>query len=843
MHRRRPGALAALAIAGVLSVRAAPASARDWGGLGLDGTRARITDEISGGRFDGGAWRHDWKPLVGGLEAALLASPAIADGYLAFATQQNLVRVLDERDGRLLWQARAGGTAFASPALWRGHVYIFGLNQRLTALRVTDGGVAWERDLGGMGYASPVVDDGALFVVSTLPTVRLWCLDAASGAVRWQAGEGAFDTSVQSSVAIAGGQLLVTQLEGRIFSFARGDGKLMWSAATGGQVSLSSPLVVGDRVHLLTGGARARLHALDLASGAAVVGWPIDLSVPAAGGSFGSPRERKYVVSSAAGGDGAIALSVRADDSFGANASGEPDSFVTQEHLFLVDPAGPTILWSRPHGRLETRRSDDIPNFDFLPTPLLYRSASGERLIAAASSLEADVKVFASNADERWRGGLSAATRSSPVLANGRLVVGTDAGVIHSFLSGSNRPPFWPAPIELGSATVSPATGLRWAPATDPESEPIVYQVRIDDDGEILRDWDFEIDSPAGQTAIALPSLAGPAVFAVRARDPEGALSAWTAPQTIEPVTAGGVITVDDQPVADLPAAIAAAHAGSQIRLGAGLFTLQATIALPAGVALVGAGPHLTVLSGRGLAVAVAPGRDGQIGHLTVSGAKIGVAVDAATGVQLRNLILRDNEDAGLLVGPTGQAQLISATVVRNGSGVRAAGQTSVRNAVVTGNGVGLHALQAGLLISAHDDVYQNRDADYRNVGRGDGDLAVAVTFSATPEDDLRFSAPQPTTDKGDPADDFANEPLPNGGRINIGAFGNTAFAELSAAVPGDEPSMDAGLAPDASTPAEASRGCGCVLGGARDSSDPTGPIAALFLLGWALFRRHRRDG
>jgi hypothetical protein len=40
----------------------------------------------------------------------------------------------------------------------------------------------------------------------------------------------------------------------------------------------------------------------------------------------------------------------------------------------------------------------------------------------------------------------------------------------------------------------------------------------------------------------------------------------------------------------------------------------------------------------------------------------------------------------------------------------------------------------------------------------------------------------QPTTDRGDPADDSSIEPSPNGGRVNLGAFGNTTEAEPSAA-------------------------------------------------------------
>jgi hypothetical protein len=37
-----------------------------------------------------------------------------------------------------------------------------------------------------------------------------------------------------------------------------------------------------------------------------------------------------------------------------------------------------------------------------------------------------------------------------------------------------------------------------------------------------------------------------------------------------------------------------------------------------------------------------------------------------------------------------------------------------------------------------------------------------------------------PCIDAGDPAADYSNEPAPNGGRINIGAYGGTAYASMS---------------------------------------------------------------
>jgi hypothetical protein len=46
--------------------------------------------------------------------------------------------------------------------------------------------------------------------------------------------------------------------------------------------------------------------------------------------------------------------------------------------------------------------------------------------------------------------------------------------------------------------------------------------------------------------------------------------------------------------------------------------------------------------------------------------------------------------------------------------------------------------------------------------------------------DDYREAAGAPSVDAGDPADAFDLEPSPNGGRINQGAYGNTADATTS---------------------------------------------------------------
>ena len=60
-----------------------------------------------------------------------------------------------------------------------------------------------------------------------------------------------------------------------------------------------------------------------------------------------------------------------------------------------------------------------------------------------------------------------------------------------------------------------------------------------------------------------------------------------------------------------------------------------------------------------------------------------------------------------------------------------------------------------------------------------DSSTLLPALLTATLTTDAGYSA---AIDRGDPTSSFANEPTPNGGYIDIGAFGNTSQASLSLA-------------------------------------------------------------
>ena len=180
-----------------------------------------------------------------------------------------------------------------------------------------------------------------------------------------------------------------------------------------------------------------------------------------------------------------------------------------------------------------------------------------------------------------------------------------------------------------------------------------------------------------------------------------------------------------------------------------------------------------------------------------------------------------------------------------------------MRNSILTGNGAATAADPGGALASTYNDLFGNQ-TNYVGVTPGTGDLASAVTFADLAARDLHLTAPQPSTDRGDPTDAVGDEPIPNGGRINLGAFGGTADAELTApstavggpGTPGATPASDptkVGTTPT-STPtpmADPTSGGGqdggCRIAGQSRGGSTAGDVWAVMLFGVCAFLLTRR--
>lgn len=756
------------------------ATADDWSSHGLNLSHQRLTAERSGAAFRGARWT---LPFSG--ETGSVSSPAVADDHLVFGDFDGVVRAVGATDGQLRWQVKVGQAIYAAPAIHRGKVFVPSLDNKLYAFRLSNGTVAWQKELGGLEFASPVVSDGALIVAAGFPNRKIIKLDAATGETLWESPADALEQFSNSSAAIAGDQVIIGANSGKYFSFDLGTGALRWTYQADGIVNLSAPVVLEGRAFMLPGGSSRKLHAVDIATGLAVDGWPIDLPVAApdiAGKRIGGEQ----AISSLSAADGRVIFDIRFDDHLDTNADALADRFLLREYLFAVDGASGAIAWKKTNGRVVLTDESLIPKYWLCPTPALFQTASGP-LVAAASTLIADVRVLdVKNGADRGVSTTSGPTQISPVVANGRLFFGS-AGGIHGVLSSVNQPPTTPLAVGAeGRAISATAATLRWSAALDPNADGVTYQLRVDRDGELLESWEHEFTTDRGQTAFTLPVPLPSGVtftFAIRARDSKGAWSEWSPPATFLAAETP-TVSVGGQPRGDLVAALLGALPGTVVTLGAGTFNLSATLRVPAGVTLTGAGPNRTILNASGLDVGVtlegsAADQPTQMNNLTVAGAKVGIALRDTRDAVLKHLIVRDNTEAGVEVSSNASAQLVNATLLRNKTGVKSFGVVLVKNSVVAHGETAFWANGANGIASKFNDTYANT-VDYRNIQPGLGDFNAELTWTDAGGNDFHLLREQPSTDRGDPQDDFSKEPLPNGGRINLGAYGGTEEAELS---------------------------------------------------------------
>src|ERR1043166_9299546 len=257
-------------------------------------------------------------------------------------------------------------------------------------------------------------------------------------------------------------------------------------------------------------------------------------------------------------------------------------SYTLREYVVGIEPAAAAVKWMAALGTKDLTNPNDIPELNLCPTPAACQAASGS-LLAVSSTLSSTIQVLdpTNNGAQLWSGGMSAAGRSSPILANGRLFAGTDAGVLESYLSSVNKPPLPPA------AGFSPANGegvttlrptLSWGAGPDPEGKPITYTVRLSATGEVLQNRTTEITTAAGVTQTTLSADLKEGLvytYAVRSRAPNGAWSEWSAPQSFAVnLSAAAPITVNGTTYGTIGDALAAVPPGGTIQLGKGTLRL-----------------------------------------------------------------------------------------------------------------------------------------------------------------------------------------------------------------------------------------------------------------------------
>lgn len=252
-----------------------------------------------------------------------------------------------------------------------------------------------------------------------------------------------------------------------------------------------------------------------------------------------------------------------------------------------------------------------------------------------------------------------------------------------------------------------------------------------------------------------------------------------TSTSVVVSATPQPAITFNGNAYLSIQSAIDAAQAagGGTVNIGPGTFVENLTLAN--GVSLVGSSPALTKIKAAFTTIpTIVVNGSSELARLNVTGGSKGIQVNSGALVNIHNNVIEGNTGDGVVFDAGSAGSFLSNTSVYNGgSGVLCNSSDIVmKNEVVAFNtGWGLFSSAgAGVEYSVG---YQNGAGDINMTGKGVFVGKVVFTPDSVTDSTYIDASDSASVDAADPKDDFSQEPAPNGGRLNAGAYGNTAYA------------------------------------------------------------------
>lgn len=552
-----------------------PSRGADWPSFrGFDGRRGTseqaITDALSE------QWVFD---TVG--NKPIFASPVVADGYVIVCDQGGKVSVLNETTGALAYPAlQVGSQIDGAPLVTDGRVYVGSVEGVVTCFDIDTGTVVWTTELRTGIRSSPILVGDSLYFTVGIPMNGLVRLNASTGALtgNFTTAQPSFSTPVYVNDYIYFGdnnaQLYAVHRDTLALKadFATGG---IWSTPDKGGFAFSSVMYFGGKLFFAAGGVDTRFYILDSVTGATIASntHPVAtttsrVSSPAIAGSKvyyvgDDPAVKVFELNASTGVfNPAFTTDIGTDTRFPNRSTpaicgdylfvgnGGPDAQVLDQVAGgKSDPVPPGATSIRVTSTASFPASGKIvidgDEIDYTgKTADTFTGVSGVGTTHIEGSRVYPVgdpchlKIIRLSTGAVSQKDVRGPVYASPAIANARVYVGTYAGRMHAFRSTLNTAPTAPVSGFAPTASTNVLTNtpvLSWDAGSDPESpsSQLRYLLRWDYDGEILRNFAGEVLTSPGVVTYTMPVIPNhtQVTWRVRAVDPQGAMSRWSAPQ------------------------------------------------------------------------------------------------------------------------------------------------------------------------------------------------------------------------------------------------------------------------------------------------------------------------
>ena len=234
-----------------------------------------------------------WKQVLfnEGLGGVAVAGDRVVVGDRDSADQEDVFHGLDRASGERVWTVRYpavgkldyGNSPRATPLLHDGRAYLLGAFGHLHCVRLADGRIEWQRhlrqdfqadaELVWGACSSPLIVDGRLIVNPGAREASLVALDPVTGKELWRSAGAppAFASMVVGEVA--GRRQLVGFDKESCGGWDPATGERLWRLVprVAGDFNVPTPILLGDRVAVVSENNGARLIGFDPAGAPAVV--------------------------------------------------------------------------------------------------------------------------------------------------------------------------------------------------------------------------------------------------------------------------------------------------------------------------------------------------------------------------------------------------------------------------------------------------------------------------------------------------------------------------------------------------------------------------------------------
>jgi outer membrane protein assembly factor BamB len=200
------------------------------------------------------------------------SSPVVVGDRLLIGSYDQHLYCVSTRNGALLWKVRTNGPVHSTPGVADGIAYVAGCDEVFRAIRIADGREVFTIASGAYTGASPALKGSAAYYGTFDNEVLMANLMDRNIGWRYQHPERKFP--FYSSAAVTGTRIVVGGRDKLVHGLSL-DGKGVWTFATRARVE-SSPAIAGGQVYV--GSNDGRFYVLSVNNGAKL--WEFNAGSP-----------------------------------------------------------------------------------------------------------------------------------------------------------------------------------------------------------------------------------------------------------------------------------------------------------------------------------------------------------------------------------------------------------------------------------------------------------------------------------------------------------------------------------------------------------------------------------